>query len=654
MISSTTLLRVLSITIMAFSQLILAETTTIKDDSGHQYDAKVWGDAQFVPGKHGSAIQLNHVGNYVEVRETESFNPRSYTISGWFKLDSLPGLTTTGQWGETYYLVAKPGQYYLEISPTKFIFTLSGSEQLEAKFRPVVGQWIHWACTFDGKKMRSYINGVLEGVKVVSKSPALTKNPIQIGSVWTREGQKKGFFKGAIDDVKIWNKAFTPAEVRKVLKIEKDFSVKNMFGSWSFDNYITEKARGWKWDVTIYDRSGWTAAWLGGVALLENDEIIITGSANKEGTYFDDFYGDVSEGFAVSSTDGGKSWNETSPSRYPEPKSGILADGSMIEADYVYALPAELEARRRIELDKVDLGHLADNPGWLIFPESMSAEIKAKGYDVFDYHPTIPKGQVAAFVCKVRLRRSTDEGNNWKECPIKDSFVLGHGPVFWGTEFTKLPDGTILKQFYGSELFEKVTQVYVLRSSDQGKTWETIQVASIPGTKLNETEMVSFPDGRVVAMIRSDDPEGEAYYIYSAISDDAGRTWKPPVRTPILGQPLRALLLKSGNILLTYAYRTVPAGARACISYDRGETWDIENEIRLRDDIIATYWISPSGPMSVQLSDGTIFTAYSVVKIVEIKPGDMITNNDFSVHRKHYHSYLVGNRYTETFVGPVP
>ena len=126
------------------------------------------------------------------------------------------------------------------------------------------------------------------------------------------------------------------------------------------------------------------------------------------------------------------------------------------------------------------------------------------------------------------------------------------------------------------------------------------------------------------------------------------------VRTSILGQPLRAIVLKSGNILLTYCYRSVPAGARACISYDRGETWDTENEIILRDDIIATNWISPSGPMSVQLRDGTIFTAFTVVKVVEVRPGDVITSQDFKVHREHYHSYLAGSRYTEDYTRPAP
>ena len=421
------------------------------------------------------------------------------------------------------------------------------------------------------------------------------------------------------------------------------------------------KAAGWKWDVTIYDRPGWSATWLRTVELQENDEIVISVTANKEGTYAGDFYWEKgsSDTATISSTDGGLTWHETSPDRFPAQPSGVLADGSMINVDTVNALPPQEEARRRKALKQAGLGHLADSPHWLIFPESMAAELKAKGYGVFDQHPAIPEGQVAVYANKLRARRSTDSGKTWEVCPIKGALpIFGQGPGFYDRRgFIKLPDGTILKSFYGSKLFKRYNEAYVVRSTDQGKTWQTIKIASRPGRGFTETEMVIYPDGRVVAMMRTQRIEVDyttSTTIHSVISDDMGLTWRPPVDTKINGNPLRLLLLKNGNILCTYCYRDPPAGARACISYDRGETWDYENEIILKNDALATNWISPAGAMSVQLSDGTIFTAYTVVKVNKRRPGDLITNVDFKVHRDHYHSYLVGNRYTEDYVRALP
>jgi len=283
----------------------------------------------------------------------------------------------------------------------------------------------------------------------------------------------------------------------------------------------------------------------------------------------------------------------------------------------------------------------------------MAAELRAKGYDVFDQHPAIPEGQISTFVNKLRARRSIDGGKTWADCPIEGAPKFAHGPVFWGSEFTRLADGAVLRPFYGSELFKKNTEVYVVRSTDLGQSWRAIKIASVKGTGLNETDLVSYPDGRVVAMIRTT-RNGGSWPIHSTVSDDGGITWRPTVNTQIKGLPLRLLLLESGNILCTYCYRSVPGGARACLSYDRGDTWDYDNEIILRDDVIANHWISPSGPISVQLSDGTIFTAFTIPKIMKIWSGDQVTNQDFEVHRHNFHCYLVGSRYTEDYVRPLP
>ena len=67
-------------------------------------------------------------------------------------------------------------------------------------------------------------------------------------------------------------------------------------------------------------------------------------------------------------------------------------------------------------------------------------------------------------------------------------------------------------------------------------------------------------------------------------SADGGRTWTETHSTPILGYPPYLLLLASGAILVSYGRRVSPMGQRACLSHDGGVTWDVENEIVLRDD----------------------------------------------------------------------
>ena len=73
------------------------------------------------------------------------------------------------------------------------------------------------------------------------------------------------------------------------------------------------------------------------------------------------------------------------------------------------------------------------------------------------------------------------------------------------------------------------------------------------------------------------------------------------------GFPAHVLELSDGRLLCAYGYRRPPFGVRATLSYDGGETWDIANEIVVRDD----GGTSDLGyPVSIELPDGRVLMAY--------------------------------------------
>ncbi len=410
---------------------------------------------------------------------------------------------------------------------------------------------------------------------------------------------------------------------------------------------------GWKWDVTIYDRPDWSTPWIGGPKLV-GDEILIQCVSHPEDIYYDDWYAEVSETFTLSSADGGLTWKETSNERFTgEPTDS--SDDIMVDVSAYSALTDEEDRERKRRLEDAGLGHLygttlgSGPSGWLIYPDSMAAELKAKGYSVFDEHPTIPEGQAAVYARAIKGRYSTDRGATWEDANIQDLPVFGHGPVPNGS--LELSDGTRLEFFYGCELHEQMRSVYVLRSTDGGVNWKTAKIPADPELSLTEISTVAFPSGRVHMMMRCD--VGGDGFIYSTNSDDGGLTWSSAKRTPIRGQPLLLLKLRDGGILCTYCHRSFPAGIRACLSYDEGETYDIENEKILRDDVIPGPWISPCGPPSVELADGTIFTVYTLPKVTRLKPGETADGGLFSVRPK-YHCYVAGSCYTLDYVRPLP
>ena len=85
------------------------------------------------------------------------------------------------------------------------------------------------------------------------------------------------------------------------------------------------------------------------------------------------------------------------------------------------------------------------------------------------------------------------------------------------------------------------------------------------------------------------------------------RSWTPPRETPIWGYPAHLVLLADGRVLCIYGHRRPPYGIGACLSIDEGETWDHDNEVVIRDDMINS---NLGYPTAIQEIDGRIFTAY--------------------------------------------
>ena len=122
-----------------------------------------------------------------------------------------------------------------------------------------------------------------------------------------------------------------------------------------------------------------------------------------------------------------------------------------------------------------------------------------------------------------------------------------------------------------------------------------------------EPTLALLSSGRLISHLRTEGPgEGEGY-VYQVSSDDGGRTWTKPWRTPMWGFPAHIVQLNSGQVVSVYGYRRKPYGVRACISSDEGRTWNFENEIIVRDDLanrVIGY------PAAIVLEDDTVFVVY--------------------------------------------
>lgn len=203
------------------------------------------------------------------------------------------------------------------------------------------------------------------------------------------------------------------------------------------------------------------------------------------------------------------------------------------------------------------------------------------------------------------VKVSKDWGITWSD-KIRVPVTSPHGPI-------ALKDGTLVymgKQMNPEYLAPNPIEVY--SSYDGGYTWEyTGKVEpsdDITNENMHEPHLVELPSGRLLGSIRIHGRNKQPdFTVYTTYSDDKGKTWSKPQCIECDGAPPHLMVHSSGAIICSYSRRRSDndRGERAIVSYDGGETWtedyDLRNKFKSGDH---------GYPASVELSDGSILTVY--------------------------------------------
>jgi sialidase-1 len=199
--------------------------------------------------------------------------------------------------------------------------------------------------------------------------------------------------------------------------------------------------------------------------------------------------------------------------------------------------------------------------------------------------------------------RSYDGGVSWDK-PLR----VVEGSMALRGKGLEMADGSFIVASYRYQALNGVA--CVLRTWDQGKTWEQIgQVAHPNGC--DEPTLYLAPSGKLVMFIRSDRFDAKdltSAPLLTSESTDGGYTWSDPVERPFYSpSPFDVVRLQSGRALVAYGHRFPPYGIRAFLLNSECDNWDEVEETILRnncedEDIGYT--------TSVQLKNGDIKTFY--------------------------------------------
>ncbi|MFD6163554.1 LamG-like jellyroll fold domain-containing protein, partial [Oerskovia sp. NPDC060287] len=187
------------------------------DSSGWGFQGTLTGGTSWVMGKAGKAVRLDGSTGRVSVPDADGLDVSSaLTVSAWVR----PERTAT-QYVVKKAVSGSADGYELGISSAGKPFLRVNQKTSGDTFRanatsvlPTNGTWVHLAGTYDGQRLRIYVDGVEQGNVAGPGSVGVNTLPLTIGA------QPDGLypFQGAVDSVRLSDRALTAAQVAELVQ----------------------------------------------------------------------------------------------------------------------------------------------------------------------------------------------------------------------------------------------------------------------------------------------------------------------------------------------------------------------------------------------------------------------------------------------------
>ena len=185
--------------------------TTSVDASGNNNTATLQGASWSTAGRYGNAVSFNGTSSLVRVASAASLNlTTGMTLSAWVN-------PAANQSGWRTILQKQIDAYFLNASNDTGALRPSGGATFGTSTQFVTGTtanpvntWTNVALTYDGTIVRLYVNGTQVATRNQTGAVQTSSNPLWIGG-----NQPYGeFFNGLIDEVRVYNRALSPAEIQ--------------------------------------------------------------------------------------------------------------------------------------------------------------------------------------------------------------------------------------------------------------------------------------------------------------------------------------------------------------------------------------------------------------------------------------------------------
>lgn len=203
--------------------------------------------------RSGNCLMFDGDGGCVLAPSTPLTQPcDQITVDLWVKYDEISFLSIPFSNSEDNH--EEESGYAFGICKSKLVFLLKidGTSGEDWYYNPgakiEINQWYHVAGTYDGNVIKMYLNGELMGARPQKGRISWKYKPAQLSIGVFKDKNEQNPFMGTIDEVHVWNKALSGAEVKTLMTKKLTGKEDGLLLYYNFDeergDIVIDKAHG--------------------------------------------------------------------------------------------------------------------------------------------------------------------------------------------------------------------------------------------------------------------------------------------------------------------------------------------------------------------------------------------------------------------------
>ncbi len=182
--------------------------TVAADSSGNNHPGVLHGSPRWVSGKFGGGLQLDGTVDYVDTGYTQ--NLTRWTVCAWVTSPAAPANTfPSGP-------VHRENNYQFNWNHNVDSFRGSTALMVAGAWTPAsfatleANRWYYLTGIYDGSSLKAFVNGDLITSVSLTGTPNAENNSLKFG----RSATAAQFFAGTLDDVRVYDRALSQAEIQ--------------------------------------------------------------------------------------------------------------------------------------------------------------------------------------------------------------------------------------------------------------------------------------------------------------------------------------------------------------------------------------------------------------------------------------------------------